>query len=190
MMEGAKAWQKINADKIKEAGIVQDSIHQTASELGVKSDKLAEGKLEKETDPSMMAQNGNKINLKDLLMTPDRASLPFLSAVQDSRDEFLSLDPVTQEQIRRGIPVAAGLPGSTEAGILPEVVVKGNRSKSKRLPIDIVPMERTGIPLYNIAPQQFSGEMPDIEMAFQQPQAQAQDEPQGKGPRKPIDWKN
>jgi len=58
IMQGAKAWQKINADKIKEAGLVQDSIHQTARELGVKSDKLAEGKLEKETDPSMMAQNG------------------------------------------------------------------------------------------------------------------------------------
>jgi hypothetical protein len=55
---GAKAQQKINADKIKEAGIVQDAIHQTASQLGVKSDKLAEGKLEQETDPSMVAKNG------------------------------------------------------------------------------------------------------------------------------------
>ena len=187
IMEGAKAWQKINADKIKEAGIVQDSIHQTASELGVKSDKLAEGKLEKETDPSMMAQNGYKMNLKDLLMTPDRASSPFLSAVPD--DEFLSLDPITQEQIRRGIPVAAGLPGSTSANQLGEVVVTGNRTKSKRVPEAFIPMERTGIPLYNITPQQFSGEMPNIKMAFQQPQAQAQDEPKGKGPRKPIDWK-
>jgi hypothetical protein len=58
MMQGAKAWQKINADKIKEAGIVQDSIHQTAKELGVKNDKLAEGKLERETNPSMVAQKG------------------------------------------------------------------------------------------------------------------------------------
>ena len=57
---GAKAQQKINADKIKEAGIVQDSIHQTARQLGVKSDKLAEGKLEKETDLSMIAQYGTK----------------------------------------------------------------------------------------------------------------------------------
>ena len=55
---GAKAQQKINADKIKEAGLVQDSIHQTARQLGVKSDKLAEGKLEKEYDPSMIAQKG------------------------------------------------------------------------------------------------------------------------------------
>jgi hypothetical protein len=55
---GGTAYQKINADKIKEAGIVQDAIHQTAKELGVKNDKLAEGKLERETDPSMVAQMG------------------------------------------------------------------------------------------------------------------------------------
>ena len=58
MVKGAQAWQKINADKIQQAGIVQDSIHQTAKELGVKNDKLAEGKLERETDPSMVAQKG------------------------------------------------------------------------------------------------------------------------------------
>ena len=58
---GAKAQQKINADKIKEAGIVQDSIHKVANEYGVKSDKLAEGKLEKEKDPSMVAKDGTKL---------------------------------------------------------------------------------------------------------------------------------
>jgi hypothetical protein len=58
MVKGAQDWQKINAEKIKQAGIVQDSIHQTAKHLGVKNDKLAEGKLEKETDPSMVAQMG------------------------------------------------------------------------------------------------------------------------------------
>jgi hypothetical protein len=68
MVQGAQAWQKINADKIKEAGIVQDSIHQTAKELGVKNDKLAEGKLERETDPSMVAQDGT--TLKSFLKTP------------------------------------------------------------------------------------------------------------------------
>ena len=68
MVKGAQAWQKINADKIKEAGIVQDSIHQTAKELGVKNDKLAEGKLERETDPSMVAQDGT--TLKSFLKTP------------------------------------------------------------------------------------------------------------------------
>ena len=57
---GGKAHQKINAEKIKEAGIVQDAIHQTARQLGAKSDRLAEGKIEKETDPSMVAKNGMK----------------------------------------------------------------------------------------------------------------------------------
>jgi hypothetical protein len=68
MVKGAQAWQKINADKIKEAGIVQDAIHQTAKHLGVKNDKLAEGKFEKETDPSMVAQDGT--TLKSFLKTP------------------------------------------------------------------------------------------------------------------------
>ncbi len=61
MLQGANAWQKINADKIKEAGIVQDAIHQTAKHLGVKNDKLAEGKFEKETDPSMVAKYGTRV---------------------------------------------------------------------------------------------------------------------------------
>jgi hypothetical protein len=60
---GAKAQQKINAEKIKEAGIVQDAIHQTASQLGVKSDRLAEGKIEKETDPSMVAKFGTNMDI-------------------------------------------------------------------------------------------------------------------------------
>jgi hypothetical protein len=77
MVKGAQAWQKINADKIKEAGIVQDAIHQTAKYLGVKNDKLAEGKFEQETDPSMVAKFGTKMkkaqdgtSLKSFLKTP------------------------------------------------------------------------------------------------------------------------
>ena len=68
MVKGAQSWQEINAEKIKQAGIVQDAIHQTAKHLGVKNDKLAEGKLEKETDPSMVAQDGT--TLKSFLKTP------------------------------------------------------------------------------------------------------------------------
>jgi hypothetical protein len=68
MLQGASAFQKINANKIQQAGIVQDAIHQTAKQLGVKNDKLAEGKLEKETDPSMVAQDGT--TLKSFLKTP------------------------------------------------------------------------------------------------------------------------
>jgi hypothetical protein len=39
-------------------GAVQNAILDTASELGVKSDELAQGKLVKEKDPRMMAQDG------------------------------------------------------------------------------------------------------------------------------------
>jgi hypothetical protein len=61
ILDGAKAYQKINAEKIQQAGIVQDAIHQTARSLGAKSDKLAEGKIEKETDPRMMAKFGSTL---------------------------------------------------------------------------------------------------------------------------------
>ena len=144
---GAKAQQKINADKIKEAGIVQDSIHKVANEYGVKSDKLAEGKFEKETDPSMMGKNGKKMKKAQL---------------------GSEIDPTVLEQIKRGIPVSAGLPGSTEAAMLPEAVV----SSSKKPKID-----------YNLL------DWPDLPGPFTKAEAQVQDEPQGKGPRKPIDWK-
>jgi hypothetical protein len=144
---GAKAQQKINADKIKEAGIVQDSIHKVANEYGVKSDKLAEGKFEKETDPSMMGKNGKKMKKAQL---------------------GSEIDPTVLEQIKRGIPVSAGLPGSTEAAMLPEAVV----SSSKKPKID-----------YSLL------DWPDLPGPFTKAEAQVQDEPQGKGPRKPIDWK-
>ena len=61
MKKGAESYQKINADKIQEAGIVQNAILDTASELGVKSDELAQGKLIKEKDPRMMAKDGKKL---------------------------------------------------------------------------------------------------------------------------------
>lgn len=61
MKEGAEKQQQMNAERIKEAGIVQNAILDTASQLGVKSDRLAEGKLEKEYDKRMMAKNGNKL---------------------------------------------------------------------------------------------------------------------------------
>lgn len=54
--------------KLKNAAIlkqnlaaVQNAILDTASELGVKSDKLAEGKIEKENDPRMLAKYGKKL---------------------------------------------------------------------------------------------------------------------------------
>ena len=173
MLEGATAWQKINAEKIKQAGIVQDAIHQTANEYGVKSDMLAEGKLIPETDPSMMgrngkkmkkAQTGDKVNLKDLLMTPDRASLSYSSDVPDYLDEFSSLDPATQEQIRRGIPIRAGLPGSGTASELdPVTVTSSNRNRFKNLSKDIIAMERKPLSA-PLAPQTFTGNVADIKM--------------------------
>ena len=42
-------------------GAVQNAILDTASELGVKSDELAQGKLVKEKDPRMMAQAGTNV---------------------------------------------------------------------------------------------------------------------------------
>jgi hypothetical protein len=63
ILQGATAWQKINAEKIKQAAIVQDAIHQTARQLGAKSDRLAEGKIEKETDPSMVAKFGTNMDI-------------------------------------------------------------------------------------------------------------------------------
>ena len=61
MKKGAEDYQKINADLIQEAGIVQNAILDTASQLGVKSDRLAEGKLEKEKDARMIAQKGTNV---------------------------------------------------------------------------------------------------------------------------------
>jgi hypothetical protein len=61
MKEGAEAYQKMNAENIQEAGIVQNAILDTASQLRVKSDELAQGKLVKEKDPRMMAKDGKKL---------------------------------------------------------------------------------------------------------------------------------
>jgi hypothetical protein len=58
---GGEQTQKINAKKIQEAGIVQNAILDTASQLRVKSDELAQGKLVKEKDPRMMAKDGKKL---------------------------------------------------------------------------------------------------------------------------------
>jgi hypothetical protein len=175
ILDGATAWQKINAEKIKQAGIVQDAIHQTAKQLGVKSDKLAEGKLEKETDPSMIAKSGKKMK-----KAQEGDELPLQGWHSDWEDYEGNLgeqiDPITLEAMKRGIMPAAGLPGSGAANNLDEVVVTGNRHKAKNLPMDYVPMERTGLPLYEpLASQLFTGEMPDIEM---------------KKRRKPINWGN
>ena len=169
---GAKAQQKINADKIKEAGIVQDSIHKVANEYGVKSDKLAEGRFEKETDPSMMGKNGKKVKkaqkgIETLKGLDDEALLdPNYPERMQALNEYYSLNNADREMIKRGMskPGFMGL-GATD---LPEAVV----SSSKKPKID-----------YNLL------DWPDLPGPFTKAEAQVQDEPQGKGPRKPIDWK-
>jgi hypothetical protein len=58
-------------------GAVQNAILDTASELGVKSDELAQGKLVKEKDPRMMAETGTNVPY---------SGTPFLDAPQLNPD--------------------------------------------------------------------------------------------------------
>jgi hypothetical protein len=168
---GGNAWQKINADKIKEAGIVQDSIHQTANELGVKSDKLAEGKLEKETDPSMMGKNGKKmrkaqVGISSLKGLDDEA---LLDPDYPERMEILKAYYSANEADRKMMREGKSKPGFMGAGAtdLNPVVVTGNRVKSKGLPMDIIPYERKTLP--SSAPDYIDpNTLPNIEMAYQQ----------------------
>jgi hypothetical protein len=176
IMQGAKAWQKINADKIKEAGIVQDSIHKTANELGVKSDKLAEGKLEKETDPSMMGKNGKKIKkaqggiaMSTLKGLDDEALLdPDYPERMELLKAYYSANDIDRKMMREG-KVQPGMMG-IGTNILPSVEVTGNRHTSKGKQEEYIPMERK--PLYDPSTlKTFNAEMPDIKMASQQAQA-------------------
>jgi hypothetical protein len=157
---------------------VQNAILDTASELGVKSDELAQGKLVKEKDPRMMAKYGTKLKKAQ---AGDQLS---------DYDESEELSTADLEMMKRGM----SKPGFMGVGAinLPEVTVTGNRNKSKRLPAGIEPLIRAGLPLYEpLAPQLFTGQMPDAEMAFQQAQAQGEDisEVGGERERKSINWK-
>ena len=187
---GGKAQQKINAEKIKEASIVQDAIHQTARQLGAKSDRLAEGKIEKETDPSMVAKNGKEmkkaqVGIEALKGLDDEALLdPDYPERMELLKNYYSSNNADREMIKRGM----SKPGFMGIGTndLETVTVTGNRNRFKNLSKDIIPLEREGVPLYNIAPMLFTGEMPNVEMAFQQDQPQPETQGKGKG----INWKN
>jgi len=173
ILDGTNAWQKINADKIKEAGIVQDSIHQTANELGVKSDKLAEGKLEKETDPSMMGKNGKKmkkaqggIAMSTLKGLDDEALLdPDYPERMELLKAYYSANDIDRKMMRLG----KNNPGFMGLGAndLKEVVVKTSNEKPKRVPEAIIPYERK-LSYDPSALKTFTGKLPDIEMAYQQ----------------------
>jgi len=185
ILQGAKAWQKINADKIKEAGIVQDSIHQTANELGVKSDKLAEGKLEKETDPSMMGKNGKKIkkaqggiNMSSLKGLDDEA---LLDPDYPERMELLKAYYEASDINRRMMREGKSNPGFMGLGAndLKEVVVTNSDGKPKRVPEALIPYERKTIP--SSALKTFTGKLPNIGMAYQQ---------EDKEDKEKFDWKD
>ena len=129
---GAKAQQKINADKIKEAGLVQDSIHQTARQLGVKSDKLAEGKLEKEKDPSMIAQKG--------IVTPFTRKNTMTNAFIEGNRSKIDPNPnnynaqllqqLLGQSLYGGPSQAATVTPFTRENTMTKEFIEGNRSKT------------------------------------------------------------
>lgn len=138
---GAKAQQKINADKIKEAGIVQDSIHKTANELGVKSDKLAEGKLEKEHDPSMIAQKGIELPngpLDGVIRKSYNAQPPLFArmlgakAIDEDPNNYNAqmLQQLLNQEMYKGPSQATTVTPFTKENTLTKAFIEGNRSKT------------------------------------------------------------
>ncbi len=118
--------------KLKNAAIlkqnlaaVQNAILDTASELGVKSDELAQGKLVKEKDPRMMAQTGTNVpysgtpfgDAPDLYPAPTGREL-----VNNIVNTALQGVPTTQQYTQ--IPYQPGM-GMTSN--LPEVTVTSDK---------------------------------------------------------------
>jgi hypothetical protein len=157
MIMGANAKLKDIADKKQKAAMVQNAILDTAEEFGVESDGLAKGKIRPIKDPSIgrdgkklkKAQSGDRLDFKDLLKTPDRASAFVNGAYNLSSlnglDDLTNLDPITREAIRRGMIPPKGMPGSGGAHDLDEVVVAGTRKKKKEEPIE-EPIEWPDLP--------------------------------------------
>jgi len=109
-------------------GAVQNAILDTASELGVKSDELAQGKLVKEKDPRMMAQAGTNVPY---------SGTPFLDAPQ------LYPGPTPRELVTnivsdalKGVPPMQEYtqipyqPGFGSSSVLPDVTVTGDKLSS------------------------------------------------------------
>ena len=180
MIMGANLKLKDIADKKQKAAMIQNAILDTAEEFGIESDGLAKGKIRAIKDPSIgkdgkklkKAQSGNKLDLRDLLKTPDRASAMSLNTnIPYSFNDLVNLDPITREAMRRGMVPPKGMPGSNSANELDPVVVSSSRKM--RLPADVVKMDRVSNP---IAPLSIDPNIvPDIPMA----------KSKGKG----IDWK-
>jgi hypothetical protein len=125
ILNGVKAYQKINANKIQQAGIVQDAIHQTARSLGAKSDKLAEGKIEKETDSRMIAQKGvtkspYKFDINTIVpkfeLKKDQITVPYQKGKEPiTLPEYIGL-PVTSKKFHPPSIEDMEGPGSSNVG--------------------------------------------------------------------------
>lgn len=125
---GANMKLKNSAILKQNLAAVQNAILDTASELGVKSDKLAEGKIEKETDPRMIAQTGTNVpysgtpfsDASELYPGPTPREL-----VTNVVSDALKGVPVMQEYTQ--IPY---LPSSGSTSVLPEVTVTSDKLSS------------------------------------------------------------
>ena len=125
---GANMKLKNSAILKQNLAAVQNAILDTASELGVKSDKLAEGKIEKETDPRMIAQTGTNVpysgtpfsDASELYPGPTPREL-----VTNVVSDALKGVPVMQEYTQ--IPY---LPTSGSTSVLPEVTVTSDKLSS------------------------------------------------------------
>ena len=193
ILDGATAWQKINADKIKEAALVQDAIHQTANELGVKSDKLAEGKLEKEMDPSMMGKFG-----KTMSKAQNGSVVDYLKKVGQKSD-FASRKALAKEM---GIKNYSGtesqnmnllkqLSGKTSDAYVPPTAVNltDNRQDNYAFnnPQPLSNVSDAVAPAYNSFPQSANVTGVDIFGNYTGPQESFTDKPGGNS-KKGINW--
>ena len=122
---GANMKLKNSAILKQNLAAVQNAILDTASELGVKSDELAQGKLVKEKDPRMMAQTGTNVpysgtpfgDAPDLYPAPTGREL-----VNNIVNTALQGVPTTQQYTE--IPYQPGM-GMTSN--LPEVTVTSDK---------------------------------------------------------------
>jgi len=109
-------------------GAVQNAILDTASELGVKSDELAQGKLVKEKDPRMMAETGTNVPYSGTPFTDAPQLYPGPTPrelVTNVVSNALKGVPPIQEYTQ--IPYQPGF-GSTS--MLPEVTVTSDKLSS------------------------------------------------------------
>ena len=109
-------------------GAVQNAILDTASELGVKSDELAQGKLVKEKDPRMMAQAGTNVPYSGTPYADASQLYPGLTPRELVTNIMSSaLQGVNPNEQYTQIPYQ---PGFGASSTLPEVTVTGDKLSS------------------------------------------------------------